>query len=153
MDNIIQGVVITDLKIISDNEGSVFHMLKSSDPVFRKFGEIYFSKVLPGVVRPWKLHKKMVLNLAVPVGELKLVLYDDRIASKTRGVVEEIILSEKNYKLVTVPPLVWFGFKAIGNTMALLANCATMPHDSAEIERMDPFSGNIPYWWGKNDGK
>jgi len=149
----IHDVIITDLKVISDERGAVLHMLRSDDPVFRKFGEIYFSKVLPGAIKAWKQHKKMTLNLAVPVGKLKLVLYDDRAGSKTKGVIEEIILSEENYKLVTVPPLIWSGFTALGGETALLANCATMVHDPSEGERLDPFSDKIPYQWKTNYGK
>ncbi|MFA5878131.1 MAG: dTDP-4-dehydrorhamnose 3,5-epimerase family protein [Candidatus Staskawiczbacteria bacterium] len=149
----IQGISITDLKIIGDKGGAVLHMLRSDDPVFCKFGEIYFSKILPGAVKAWKLHKKMTLNLAVPVGKVKLVLYDNRIRSKTKGVVEEIILSEENYKLVTVPPLIWFGFKAVGDEVAFLADCATIPYDPAEIERLETFSEKIPYEWEIKNGK
>ena len=149
----IHDVVITDLKVISDERGAVLHMLRSDDPVFHKFGEIYFSKVLPGAIKAWKLHKKMILNLAVPVGKVKLVLYDDRSGSKTKGVIQEIILSEENYKLVTVPSLVWSGFTAIGNEAALLANCASIPHDPSESERLDPFNNNIPDNWETKNGK
>lgn len=149
----IQDVIITDLKVINDKEGTVLHMLRCDDPVFSKFGEIYFSKILPGAVKAWRLHKEMTLNLAVPVGKAKLVLYDNRIGSKTKGVVEEIVLSEENYKLITVPPLIWFGFKAVGKEIAFLANCATIPHDPSEMERLDPFSNKIPYRWEVENGK
>src|SRR3989344_8452805 len=103
MDKIIEGVIVTDLKIIGDEKGLVMHMLRRNDPVFEVFGEIYFSKILPGAIKPWKMHKKMTLNLAVPSGKARLVLYDSRKSSKTKGVVAQIILSEKNYKLLTVP--------------------------------------------------
>lgn len=149
----IQGVIITDLKVISDERGAVLHMLRCDSPVFKKFGEIYFSKILPGVVKGWKLHKKMTLNLAVPVGKVKLVLYDNRVGSRTKGVIEEIILSEKNYKLVTVPPLIWSGFRVVGSRTALLANCATIPHHPSEVKRLDSFSHKIPYDWGAKNGK
>jgi len=145
----IEGVIITDLKIISDERGAVLHMLRCDDPVFKKFGEIYFSRILPGVVKAWKLHKKMTLNLAAPIGKVKLVLYDNRVGSKTRGVIEEIVLSEENYKLITIPPLIWLGFKAVGKKAALLANCATIPHDPSEEEKLDPFTNKIPYHWFK----
>jgi len=81
------------------------------------------------------------------MGKVKLVLYDNRADSKTRGIIEEIILSEENYKLVTVPPQIWFGFTAIGEETALLANCATIVHDPAEVERLDPSDNKIPYQW------
>jgi len=153
MDKIIEGVIVTDLKIIGDEKGSVMHMLRCDDPVFEIFGEIYFSKILPGAVRPWKMHKKMTLNLAAPSGKVRLVLYDSRKSSKTRGVGAQIILSEKNYKLVTVPPRIWFGFEAIGGKAALLANCATLPHEASEVERLDSSSSKIPYQWANKNAR
>jgi dTDP-4-dehydrorhamnose 3,5-epimerase len=51
-----------------------------------------------------------------------------------------------------VPPLVWNGFKGVGDKMALVANCATIPHDPQEIERLDPFSPQIPYTWDIRHG-
>ena len=75
-------------------------------------------------------------------GAVKTLSADD-----IKGVGAQIILSEKNYKLVTVPPRIWFGFEAMGRTVALLANCATLPYEPSEIERLDPFSNKIPYQW------
>ena len=88
----IDGVQITPLRQISDERGNVMHMLKSTDPIFDKFGEIYFSGVFPDVVKGWHIHTKMTLNYSVPVGKIKLVLYDDRPSSKTFGEVQEVFL-------------------------------------------------------------
>jgi dTDP-4-dehydrorhamnose 3,5-epimerase len=145
---LIEGVKITPLKIIPDERGAIFHMLRSDDPIFEKFGEIYFSKVYPGVVKGWHLHKKMTLNYAVPVGMIKLVLYDDRNNSSTKGEIMELFIGVENYVLVTIPPNVWNGFKGIGTEPAIVANCATLPHDPNEIIRLDPINNNIPYDWG-----
>ena len=144
----IEGVKITPLKIIPDERGAIFHMLRSDDSIFEKFGEIYFSKVYPGVVKGWHLHKKMTLNYAVPVGMIKLVLYDDRNNSSTKGEIMELFIGVENYVLVTIPPNVWNGFKGIGTEPAIVANCATLPHDPNEIIRLDPINNNIPYDWG-----
>ena len=144
----IEGIKITPLKIIPDERGAIFHMLRSDDPIFEKFGEIYFSKVYPGVVKGWHLHKKMTLNYAVPVGMIKLVLYDDRNNSSTKGEIMELFIGVENYVLVTIPPNVWNGFKGIGTEPAIVANCATLPHDPNEIIRLDPINNNIPYDWG-----
>jgi dTDP-4-dehydrorhamnose 3,5-epimerase len=143
----IDGVKITPLKQIIDERGKVMHMLRSDDSYFERFGEIYFSCTHPSVVKAWHLHKKMTLNYAVVYGQLKFVLYDDRDGSSTRGEVQEIFLSPENYCLVTVPPMIWNGFKGIGTQTTIVANCATMPHDTNEIERLDPFCSNIPYDW------
>lgn len=123
------------------------HMLRSDASHFQGFGEIYFSCVYPGAIKAWHLHKKMVLNYAVPYGRIKLVLYDDREGSRTRGEIQEIFMGIDNYCLVTIPPLVWNGFKGMGQETAIVANCATIPHDPHEIVRLDPFDPSIPYDW------
>ena len=148
----IEGVGIRPLKQIPDERGKVMHMLKRDDPWFEKFGEIYFSVVYPGVVKGWHLHKVMTLNYAVVSGIIKLVLYDDREGSPSRGRLQEIFTGQDNYALITIPPNVWNGFKGIGTAPAIVANCATIPHDPAEIVRLDPFTKTIPYDWNLKHG-
>lgn len=148
----IQGVDFHPLKQIPDERGRVMQMLRRDDPWFERFGEIYFSVVYPGVVKGWHLHKVMTLNYAVIVGRIKLVLYDEREDSPTRGKLQEIFAGEDNYCLITVPPNVWNGFKGLGVEPAILANCATEPYDPSEIVRSDPFSDRIPYDWNLKHG-
>ena len=143
----IDGVMLTPLRQIFDERGKVMHMLREDSPVFSRFGEIYFSCTHPGVVKAWHLHKEMTLNYAVVYGEIKFVLFDDRAESPTRGEVQEFFISPENYMLVTVPPLIWNGFKCVGNNAAIVANCATLPHSSDEIERRPPCDQSIPYEW------
>ncbi len=143
----INGVEVNQLAIIPDERGMILKMLRRDDRVFQEFGEIYFSMIYPGVVKGWHIHKKMTLNYAVISGLIKLVLYDDRKESSTKGEIQEIFLGRENYKLVTIPPMVWNGFKGIGTEPAIVANCATIPHDPDEIERLDPFDNSIPYNW------
>lgn len=148
----IQGVRITPLRQIPDERGKIMHMLRCDSEQFEAFGEIYFSCIYPGVIKGWHIHKKMTLNYAVPHGKIKLVLYDDRQNSPTRGEIQEIFLGPDNYQLVTIPPLVWNGFKGIGLETAIVANCSSIPHDPAEIERLDPFDKSIPYDWRLKHG-
>lgn len=148
----IEGVSVHPLRQITDERGKVMHMLRRDDPWFEKFGEIYFSVVYPGVIKGWHLHKIMVLNYAVVSGAIKLVLYDNRQASPSKGEVQEIFTGEEKYSLITIPPNVWNGFKGIGVRPAIVANCATEPHDPAEIVRLDPFSKEIPYDWSLKHG-
>ena len=143
----INGVVVTPLRQIFDERGKVMHMLREDSPIFSRFGEVYFSCTNPGAIKAWHLHKKMTLNYAVIYGEIKFVLFDDRPDSKTRGCIQEFFLSPENYCLVTVPPLIWNGFKGIGDKTSIVANCATMPHDPSEIERKSAFDVSIPYDW------
>ena len=148
----IDGVRVTPLRKIPDERGGVFHMLREDSEGFERFGEIYFSYVYPGVVKGWHIHDRMTLNYAVPVGMVKLVCYDDREGSPTKGNVLEVNTGELNYALVTIPPLVWNGFKGAGTVPALVANCATIPHDPDEIRRLDPFDNDIPYDWALRHG-
>jgi dTDP-4-dehydrorhamnose 3,5-epimerase len=143
----IQGVFIQPLKQIPDERGKVMHMLRVDDPYFEKFGEIYFSVVYPGVIKGWHLHKEMTMNYAVVYGTIKLVLYDDRSESHTRGELMELFIGEGNYVLVKIPSRVWNGFKCVGMTQAIVANCSTIPHDPNEIVRVDPLVNQIPYNW------
>jgi len=148
----IEGVKIISLKKIRDERGCVMHMVRNDSPNFVKFGEIYFSKVYPDAIKGWHLHHKMTLNYAVVVGNIKLVLYDRRKNSKTYKELQEIFIGEDNYCLVSIPPGVINGFKAVGNKMAIVANCADLPYDKDEIERIDPFDKEIGYDWGIKHG-
>lgn len=148
----IEGVKITPLRQILDERGKVMHMLRCDNPHFERFGEIYFSFVHQGVIKGWHLHKRMTLNYAVPVGKIKLVLYDDREGSLTRGEITEIFTGPENYQLITIPPLVWNGVKGIAEVTSIIANCATLPHDPEEIARLNPFDKRIPYDWGLKHG-
>jgi len=152
MEQKIDGVTIKQLKKIFDERGAIFHMLRQDDSLFEKFGEIYFSMVYPGIVKGWHLHKEMTLNYAVPVGEIKLALYDERPASPTKGNSMEIVTGENNYCLIRIPPGIWNGFKGMGNKPAVIANCATLAHDPEEIVRIDPYTDKIPYNWRSGDG-
>jgi dTDP-4-dehydrorhamnose 3,5-epimerase len=143
----IDGVVVAPLRQIHDDRGCVMHMLRRDDPHFEEFGEIYFSVALPGVVKGWHLHKAMTLNYVVVRGAIKLVLFDDRAESPTRGEIQELFPAETDYFLVRVPPGVWNAFQALGSERATVANCATLPHDPDEIVRVDPFVNSIPYDW------
>jgi dTDP-4-dehydrorhamnose 3,5-epimerase len=148
----IDGLIVTPLRRIPDERGAVFHMLRDDSPTFERFGEIYFSMVYPGAIKAWHLHKEMTLNYAVPVGMVKLVCFDDREGSPTRGNLVELHVGDLSYSLVTIPPLVWNGFKGEGTEPALVANCSTVPHRPDEIERMDPFTDSIPYDWSLRHG-
>ena len=148
----IDGVKVSYLKQIPDECGKVMHMLRCDDEVFERFGEIYFSCIYPGAIKAWHLHKEATLNYAVPHGHIKLVLYDDRDGSTTKGEIQEMFLGPDNYLLVTIPPLIWYGFRGIGVEMAIVANCASIPHDQKESDRLDPFDSSIPHDWATNNG-
>lgn len=150
--NAIDGVVVSPRARICDERGKVMHMLKSTDPTFTRFGEIYFSCAYPGVIKAWHIHREMTLNNCVVSGMVKLVCYDSREGSRTKGNLMEIFIGEDNYCVVQIPPGVCNGYKPYGDKMAILANCADMPHRKDEIMYIDPFRNDIPYDWNLKYG-
>ncbi len=148
----IEGVKVIPLRKIPDERGAIYHMLKRTDPHFTTFGEIYFSKALPGAIKGWHLHGKMTIRYAVVSGMVKMVLYDMRENSPTKGELMEVFLGDDNYSLLIVPPGVANGFTAIGGQPALVANCPDIPHDPDEITRIDPLHNDIPYDWAIKHG-
>ncbi|WP_158999110.1 dTDP-4-dehydrorhamnose 3,5-epimerase family protein [Pigmentibacter ruber] len=145
----ISGVLIQELKQFTNEKGKVFHMLRADSPSFIAFGEVYFSQINPGKIKGW--HKQLIktINYAVPVGKVKLVLYDARENNSTYKNILEITLSQDEYYLVTIPPGIWVSFKAISDTIALLVNCATHPHSEKECEYVAIEDNLIPYNWDK----
>lgn len=145
--NAIEGVIITPLKIIPGDKGDVLHAMKRTEASFSRFGEVYFSTVNKGQVKAWKRHRKMTLNLVVPCGEIKFVLYDERNKSCSYGNIFEVVLSRNNYQRLTVPPLIWSGFMGIGNGLNMLLNIANIPHNSREIDQLSIDDAHFHYDW------
>ena len=143
----ITDVIITPLRKIPDERGCIMHMLRSDEPHYSAFGEIYFSTAYPGVIKGWHEHTRQVQNYAVIDGMIKLVLYDNRKASISYKVLQEVFVGDENYCLVTIPVGVINGYKCIGSKKCIVANCSTLPHDSDEMVRYEPTSNVVPYDW------
>ncbi len=145
----IEGVKVIPLKRIPDERGTIMHMLRRDDPHFIEFGEIYFSTIYRGVIKGWHRHRDMTLNYACVFGRIKLVIYDDREDSPTRGAIMEQFLGPDHYALVQIPPGLWNGFKGMSDPHAIIANCCTHAHDPSanRSDRLDPFNNEIPYDW------
>ena len=143
----IHDVIITPLKVISDNRGKVMHMLRRDDEIFKKFGEIYFSTIFFDKIKAWHLHKESTLNYSCVKGEVKLVLFDNREKSPTKGIIQEIILKPKEHSLITIPKNIWNGFKGLDKEESIIANCLTLPHNEDEMVRIEPNDKLIKYNW------
>jgi len=148
----ISGVSIVPLRQIVDERGKIMHMLKATDPHFEKFGEIYFSCAWPGTIKAWHIHTRMTVNNVVLSGRAKLVLHDLREQSATFGQTQEVFLGEDNYVLVQIPPGIANGYKAYGDKMVILANCANIPHEPQEMLRRPFDDPTIPYEWNLRHG-
>lgn len=142
------GVLVTPLREIDTPGGNVFHAMKAGDAGYCGFGEAYFSTMQSGKIKPWKRHNRMTLNLVVPIGKIRFVLYDGRADSPSSGRFNQIILGNPdNYARLTVPPGIWMAFQGVAEGTSWLLNIADLPHDPAEADRLPLVE--IPYDWSK----
>jgi dTDP-4-dehydrorhamnose 3,5-epimerase len=145
---LIAGLGIHVLSQISDERGTVLHMIRKDSQDFHGFGECYFSEILPGAVKAWKFHLSQTQNLAVPKGRVRLVVFDDREGSNTKGQLQVLELGRPdNYFRVTIPPRLWYGFSCISPAPAMLANFANIPHDPTESITIPADEAKVPYRW------
>ena len=143
----IEGVWIKPLRKIPDERGMILHMLRADETIFEKFGEVYFSVGYPGSIKGWHKHTRQSQNYAVIQGMIKLVLYDEREDSPSKGKLIEVFTGEDKYELVHIPPGVVNGYKTYGVKPAIIANCADEPHAPDEMVRYDPIQSHIQYNW------
>jgi dTDP-4-dehydrorhamnose 3,5-epimerase len=151
---LIEGARLKPLRVMPDERGRLMEILRSDEDIFRKFGQAYLTTAYPGVVKAWHYHKVQIDHFCVVRGMMKIVLYDDREGSPTRGVVNEFFLGDHNQQLLQIPNLVYHGFKCVSETEAMVLNLPTEVYDYANPDeyRLDPHSSDIPYNWNRKDG-
>jgi dTDP-4-dehydrorhamnose 3,5-epimerase len=150
----IQDVAVKPLKVICDERGRLMEMLRSDDSIFKKFGQLYLTTAYPGVVKAWHYHRLQWDHFVVVSGMMKVVLYDAREDSPTRGEVNEFFMGAHNPILLQIPPLVYHGFKCISEREAIVINCPTevYRYQDPDEYRVDPHKGDIPYDWARKHG-
>jgi dTDP-4-dehydrorhamnose 3,5-epimerase len=150
----IHEVVTKKLRVIPDERGRLMEILRADDELFSKFGQVYMTTAYPGVVKGWHYHKKQTDHFSVVRGMIKLVLYDGRKDSPTKGEVNEFILGEQNPLLVKIPPFIFHGFKCVSEQEAICINVPTevYNYDQPDEFRVDPHQNDIPYSWERKDG-
>jgi dTDP-4-dehydrorhamnose 3,5-epimerase len=153
----IDGVKVKKLKVVPDERGWLMEILRCDDDIFQEFGQLYMTTAYPGVVKAWHLHKKQTDNFTCVHGMMKVALYDSREDSPTKGEINEFFVGEKNPILISVPPNVYHGFKAVGYETAYFVSVPTLPfnYQKPDEYRLPPDTTEIPYDWileGKQHG-
>jgi dTDP-4-dehydrorhamnose 3,5-epimerase len=145
----IKDVQTKKLRVIPDERGWLMEILRCDDEVFKKFGQVYLTTAYPGVVKAWHMHMKQTDNVACLHGLMKVVLYDDRKDSATYKEISEFFIGIENPLLISIPPLVYHGFKAIGTKTAFFLNIPTELYDYKKPDeyRLPPDTDKIPYDW------
>jgi dTDP-4-dehydrorhamnose 3,5-epimerase len=126
----LSNIIETELKQVYLEDGDVLHALKKTDDGYLDFGEAYFSSVKYLAVKAWKRHTKMTMNLIVPHGKINFVMTDGQL-------FKSFVLSRENYKRLTVPPMIWFGFQGLSDRESLVLNVADVVHHPDEVERKE----------------
>ena len=134
----LEKIIQTPLAKFKIDAGDLLHGIKIDDTGYKCFGEVYFSFVKSNAVKAWKLHKKMTLNLIVPIGNVRFVFINPTYTEQ----VKIIEVGENNYSRITVPPNIWFGFQGISDGQNMVVNVADIKHNPAESEKrqMDYFN-------------
>lgn len=147
----IHGVKVKKLKIIPDERGRLMEILRRDDNCFKKFGQVYMTTAYPGVVKAWHYHKKQDDNFTCVHGKIRLGLYDARKNSPTYKEVNEFILSTDDPILVSIPKMIYHGFKGIADCESIVINTPTLPynHKKPDEFRLDPYDNDIAYDWRK----
>lgn len=151
---LIEGVALKPLRVIADERGWLMEILRRDDDIFAGFGQVYMTAAYPGVVKGWHFHRKQTDHFCVVKGMMKVVLYDAREGSATKGTVNEFIIGERNPLVVRIPIGVLHGMKCISEEPAILVNTVTEPYNYAEPDefRVHPHDNDIPYDWSRKDG-
>lgn len=150
----IAGVEVKRLRVIPDERGRVMEILRADDALFRKFGQVYMTTTYPQVVKAWHYHKVQDDHIAAVRGMIKLVLYDPREGSPTKGELNEFFIGDHNPLLVRVPKEVYHGWKCISEEEAIIINIPTevYVYEAPDEYRIPPHGGLIPYDWTRKDG-
>jgi dTDP-4-dehydrorhamnose 3,5-epimerase len=151
---LIHGVTVKNLRLISDERGNLMEILRSDDKEFSKFGQVYVTTAYPGVVKAWHCHKLQDDNMTALKGMVKIVLYDGREDSPTKGITNEFFIGDHNHILLHIPRFVWHGFKCISDNEAMIVNVVTecYNYDKPDEYRKSPHGSDIPYDWSRKDG-
>ncbi|MBX3729166.1 MAG: dTDP-4-dehydrorhamnose 3,5-epimerase family protein [Candidatus Sumerlaeia bacterium] len=151
----IHGVKTRKLKVHCDERGRLMEMLRRDDPEMDvTFGQVYMTTAWPGVTKAWHYHRHQTDHFVCVKGMMKVVLYDAREDSPTKGEINEFFLGDHNPLIVEIPPLVYHGFKCIGDSEAIVVNTTTNTYNYANPDefRVAPHDGTIPYDWARKDG-
>ncbi len=149
---LLEGVQIKPLKLIPDDRGRLTEILRSDDPIYEQFGQVYVTTAKPGVIKAWHYHKRQADHWVCLAGRARVGLYDPREGSATRGKSNEFFMTPEEPFLVKIPIEVYHGFKGMDPVKeTMIMNVSTQPYDYSTPDeyRVDPYDPKIPFDWKK----
>ena len=148
LDEFIDGVRLRSPITHSDERGSLTEVFDpawgfSDDPVVY----VYEARIHPGQKKGWVVHGEQDDRLYFRVGSAKVVLYDARSSSPTRGLVQELFVGAANPALVRIPAGVVHAVVNVGPDEVMFVNMPTRPyrHERPDKIRFPSDTDAIPY--------
>ena len=148
LETMIDGVRVRPAVVQSDERGSLTEMFNpawdfSDEPLVYA----YITTVRRAAKRGWVVHYEQADRLFFDNGAAKIVLYDARRDSPTKGLVNELFLGSANRALLLIPPGVVHAVVNIGEDELRFVNMPTRPyhHDRPDKARLPADSAAIPY--------
>jgi dTDP-4-dehydrorhamnose 3,5-epimerase len=145
---VIDGVITRTVVVQSDERGSVSEIFNpawgfTSEPIVY----VYETTIHPGQKKAWIVHEEQDDRLFFNQGAAKVVLYDARVGSPTKGMVTELFVGIANQTLVRIPAGVFHGVVNVGADALRFVNLPTRPyrHDKPDKLRLPADSEAIPY--------
>ncbi|GJE61522.1 polysaccharide biosynthesis C-terminal domain-containing protein [Methylobacterium trifolii] len=146
IERLIDGVILRYAVLQTDERGEITEIF---DPAWGVMNAplvyVYAASVRPGRHKGWVYHKQQSDRMFVLSGFLKIVLYDLREDSPTKGMINEINLSERKRGLIHIPPHVAHLVQNVGDCEAYFVNMPDRPYDHADPDKFRIAKDRIPY--------
>lgn len=137
--NDLKKIKVFKLQKFKNSKGNVLRGFRKNDKFLKNSAEIYFSWINKNAIKGWKLHKKMTMNLVVPIGKVKFVFYNGKN-------FKTIIVGERNYNRIFVPNNIFFAFQNLYKEKSLIVNNASIIHQKKD-EVLKLSLNKINYLW------
>ena len=128
----IHDVVVKKLVTHSDDRGYFREIVREDDHLLRQFGQSSITKTYPGVIKAFHWHNDQDDVWYVVDGMARVVLYDRRTGSPTKGVTQVVYAGEDNPVAVLIPAGIAHGYQVLGSKPVVLFYHVTKAYDPRE---------------------
>jgi dTDP-4-dehydrorhamnose 3,5-epimerase len=152
---LIDGVILRYQRPVEDRRGEVVEVYRPSWGLHdAPLVYVYQVRIRPGAVKGWVIHEHQDDRLFFVSGVVRWGLYDDRPGSPTRGMVNDLVFSERAAALLVIPCGVYHAVKNIGTTDAIFVNMPTRAyeHEAPDKLRVPIEHPSIPFTFDDGPG-
>jgi dTDP-4-dehydrorhamnose 3,5-epimerase len=144
---LIQDVQLVPLVAHVDDRGYLIEILRSTDPHFTKFGQVYVvGNPARGTIRAFHKHERLWDWFFIARGSAKFVLRDDRPDSSTYEELATFVVGDRNPSLLVVPPGVYHGWMSLQDDTLLISTGSEVYNRQQPDEvRMPPDSFGVDW--------